>query len=230
MATSAARRGKRARPPEGGKHATSVGVDGGPDVGGVFGTCRSAGFAGIRRPAGAERRSRRKGRCGSRGTGRSSRARARSCRTKGRSGAARSRRRRRREGRYKAHRERPEQQGHRSRRRSQKVTPARKVLRVRKVQARPGRTRWRPWRSRRTWRHDAARRDRRNPRRGNCNADEIMVSALCVGAAVVATASDNGATCGREAPRRDSSARRSNRQQRSRPAPYGAGFVFRALP
>ena len=34
---------------------------------------------------------------------------------------------------------------------------------------------------------------------GNCNADEIMVSALCVGAAVVATASDNGATCGESA-------------------------------
>jgi len=29
----------------------------------------------------------------------------------------------------------------------------------------------------------------------NCNADEIMVSALCVGAAVAANASENGATC-----------------------------------
>ena len=34
---------------------------------------------------------------------------------------------------------------------------------------------------------------------GNCNADEIMVSALCVGGAVVATASENGATCGADA-------------------------------
>jgi hypothetical protein len=31
---------------------------------------------------------------------------------------------------------------------------------------------------------------------GNCGGDEIMVSALCVGAAVVATASENGASCG----------------------------------
>jgi hypothetical protein len=29
----------------------------------------------------------------------------------------------------------------------------------------------------------------------SCNADEIMVSALCVGAAVVATVAENGASC-----------------------------------
>jgi hypothetical protein len=34
---------------------------------------------------------------------------------------------------------------------------------------------------------------------GNCSADEIMVSALCVGAAVAATASENGASCGEQA-------------------------------
>jgi hypothetical protein len=33
----------------------------------------------------------------------------------------------------------------------------------------------------------------------NCTADEIMVSALCVGGAVVATASESGATCGADA-------------------------------
>ena len=32
-----------------------------------------------------------------------------------------------------------------------------------------------------------------------CGADEIMVSAICVGGAVVATASENGATCGTDA-------------------------------
>jgi hypothetical protein len=31
---------------------------------------------------------------------------------------------------------------------------------------------------------------------GNCGGDEIMVSALCMGAAVVATATENGASCG----------------------------------
>jgi hypothetical protein len=30
---------------------------------------------------------------------------------------------------------------------------------------------------------------------GNCNADEIMVSALCTGAAVAPNASENGASC-----------------------------------
>jgi hypothetical protein len=34
---------------------------------------------------------------------------------------------------------------------------------------------------------------------GNCNADEMMVSALCTGAAVAPTASENGATCAGEA-------------------------------
>ena len=29
-----------------------------------------------------------------------------------------------------------------------------------------------------------------------CGGDEIMVSAMCVGGAVVATASENGASCG----------------------------------
>ena len=29
----------------------------------------------------------------------------------------------------------------------------------------------------------------------NCNADEIMVSALCVGGSVAPTVSDNGASC-----------------------------------
>jgi hypothetical protein len=31
---------------------------------------------------------------------------------------------------------------------------------------------------------------------GNCGGDEIMVSALCVGAAVAPNASENGASCG----------------------------------
>jgi hypothetical protein len=30
---------------------------------------------------------------------------------------------------------------------------------------------------------------------GNCNADEIMVSAMCMGGASAATPSENGATC-----------------------------------
>jgi hypothetical protein len=34
---------------------------------------------------------------------------------------------------------------------------------------------------------------------GNCNGDEIMVSALCTGAAVAPTASDNGASCAGDA-------------------------------
>jgi hypothetical protein len=34
---------------------------------------------------------------------------------------------------------------------------------------------------------------------GNCNADEIMVSALCTGAAAAPTVSENGATCGGDA-------------------------------
>jgi hypothetical protein len=34
---------------------------------------------------------------------------------------------------------------------------------------------------------------------GNCNADEVMVSALCTGAAVAPTASENGAACGGDA-------------------------------
>jgi hypothetical protein len=29
-----------------------------------------------------------------------------------------------------------------------------------------------------------------------CGSDEIMISAMCVGGAVAATASENGATCG----------------------------------
>jgi hypothetical protein len=31
---------------------------------------------------------------------------------------------------------------------------------------------------------------------GNCGGDEIMVSALCMGAAVAANATENGASCG----------------------------------
>jgi hypothetical protein len=32
-----------------------------------------------------------------------------------------------------------------------------------------------------------------------CGGDEIMISALCVGGAVIATAAENGATCGTDA-------------------------------
>ena len=33
-------------------------------------------------------------------------------------------------------------------------------------------------------------------RTASCNADEVMISAMCVGAGAPLTATDNGATCG----------------------------------
>ena len=213
---------------EGGKHGNARRSDGAPRRWRRARPRRTAGFAGVAGPQGPKARSAPRAMWVPR-TGRSNWPRRRR-RRQGRSRIARSRRRRRREGRVGAAGPGGTRTC-RTRRPAGERGPAgpQGVAGAKGESGPQGRrsagsgwldTRTR-WRSRRT--RDAARRVV-GFCGGNCSAGEIMVSAPCVGAAVVATASDNGATCGENAKARRV-ARRSSRQERS-DRPRGARSRF----